>query len=244
MLTRIWEIMVPVSKPRNWFQSRIGSGFTVSTLRVWVHGGPAHSPPLEGSQFLDGRMRTHLYCQFDERTVGWKFLLLQFCSNQGKAKQKQKKCFQPEKKEMKRFLLSISQPSNHCPKTLCPHSTNNTLFPTIPFPLAPNSNHYSSLITCLRSVCFTFSLSPAMSNSTRAFSSSSSPSPPPPLSIQIQFEDFHKQLEDSGVIRERIQSVVREMEHAIRLMQSSIILIHQSLPASGKEKKSLKLGVP
>lgn len=80
-----------------------------------------------------------------------------------------------------------------------------------------------------------------MSTSTRALSSSSSSSP---LSIQNQFGDFHKQLEDSGVIRERIQSLVREMERAIRLMQSSIILIHQSLPASGKEKKSLKLGVP
>lgn len=77
-----------------------------------------------------------------------------------------------------------------------------------------------------------------MSNITRASSSSSSPPPPPPLSIQNQFGDFHKQLEDSGVIRERIQSVVREMEHAIRLMQSSIILIHQSLPASEVLEKS------
>ncbi|RWR72932.1 translin [Cinnamomum micranthum f. kanehirae] len=140
---------------------------------------------------------------------------------------------------MKRFLLSISHPPNQCPKSLCPHNTNNTLFPAIPFPLTSNSNHHSSLVTCLRSVSFTFSLSPAMSNITRASSSSSPPPPPPPpLSIQNQFGDFHKQLEDSGVIRERIQSVVREMEHAIRLMQSSIILIHQSLPASEVLEKS------
>ncbi|XXG46705.1 hypothetical protein AAC387_Pa02g1481 [Persea americana] len=138
---------------------------------------------------------------------------------------------------MKKFLLSISHPSNLCPKNLCPYSSTRTLFPAIPFPfpLASYSNHHSSLITCLRSVSFTFSRSPAMSTSTRALSSSSSSSP---LSIQNQFGDFHKQLEDSGVIRERIQSLVREMERAIRLMQSSIILIHQSLPASEVLEKS------
>lgn len=50
------------------------------------------------------------------------------------------------------------------------------------------------------------------------------------LSIEKQFEDFRLQLEESGSVRERIRSVSMEMESAIRLMHSIILLVHQSLP--------------
>lgn len=49
-------------------------------------------------------------------------------------------------------------------------------------------------------------------------------------SMEKQFEDFRTQLEESGKIRDRIKAVAMEMESAIRLMQSSILLVHQSLP--------------
>lgn len=49
-------------------------------------------------------------------------------------------------------------------------------------------------------------------------------------SMEKQFEEFRTQLEESGKIRDRIKAVAMEMESAIRLMQSSILLVHQSLP--------------
>ncbi|KAL3623337.1 hypothetical protein CASFOL_032153 [Castilleja foliolosa] len=56
--------------------------------------------------------------------------------------------------------------------------------------------------------------------------------PPSPTvhTLEKQFEDFRHQLDDSGSLRERIRSVASEIESVTRLMQSSLLLIHQSRP--------------
>ncbi|XP_042512164.1 translin [Macadamia integrifolia] len=56
-----------------------------------------------------------------------------------------------------------------------------------------------------------------------AYSSSSS-------SVENQFDNFRLQLEESGRLRERIRAVSLEMETSTRLMQSSLLLVHQSRP--------------
>ncbi|XP_039022255.1 translin-like [Hibiscus syriacus] len=55
-----------------------------------------------------------------------------------------------------------------------------------------------------------------------------SPLTSPPL--EMQFEKFRVQLEDSGTLRERIRTVVMEIESSTRLMQASLLLVHQSIP--------------
>ncbi|KAG1354940.1 hypothetical protein COCNU_07G010520 [Cocos nucifera] len=63
-------------------------------------------------------------------------------------------------------------------------------------------------------------------------------------SMEKQFEDFRVHLEESGSVRERIRGVVMEMEGAIRLMHSSLLLVHQSLPAPEVlEKTTVQIGV-
>ncbi|GFP90789.1 translin [Phtheirospermum japonicum] len=56
--------------------------------------------------------------------------------------------------------------------------------------------------------------------------------PPSPTvhTLERQFEDFRHQLDDSGSLRERIRSVALEIESVTRIMQSSLLLIHQSRP--------------
>ncbi|KAK9920933.1 hypothetical protein M0R45_029470 [Rubus argutus] len=54
----------------------------------------------------------------------------------------------------------------------------------------------------------------------------SEPYAPPPL--EKQFEDFRAQLEESGTLRERIRAVVMEIESTTRLIQASLLLVHQS----------------
>ncbi|KAJ6792569.1 translin [Iris pallida] len=49
-------------------------------------------------------------------------------------------------------------------------------------------------------------------------------------SIETQFHDFRLQLEGSGSVRERIRAVAAEAESATRLIQASLLLVHQSLP--------------
>ncbi|OMO72445.1 Translin [Corchorus capsularis] len=49
-------------------------------------------------------------------------------------------------------------------------------------------------------------------------------------SLEKQFEKFRVQLEDSGSLRERIRAVVLEIEAATRIMQASLLLVHQSKP--------------
>ncbi|WOL09863.1 translin [Canna indica] len=92
--------------------------------------------------------------------------------------------------------------------------------------------------------CRFFSIPPPMAN----------PLPPAPTasatlnasssSMQKQFESFRVQLEESGKIRERIRAVVMEMETAVRLMHSSLLLVHHTLPnAEVLEKARVQIEV-
>lgn len=119
---------------------------------------------------------------------------------------------------MRRFLIAIS----NSPK---PFFTK-TLYPNISFHASPPLSIHPSALTLLKSPRLLFSTPPpAMSDGSRAFSSS----------LQTTFEGFHKELEESRSIRERIRSVATEMESATRLMQSNIVLLNESLPVSGIE---------
>ncbi|KAI9126833.1 hypothetical protein K1719_002429 [Acacia pycnantha] len=55
-------------------------------------------------------------------------------------------------------------------------------------------------------------------------------SPPSSHSFKKQFEDFLLQLEESGGLRDRIRTVVSEIESITRLMRASLLLVHQSRP--------------
>ncbi|KAE8702106.1 hypothetical protein F3Y22_tig00110503pilonHSYRG00847 [Hibiscus syriacus] len=68
----------------------------------------------------------------------------------------------------------------------------------------------------------------ALFSTTMAGGDSESPVTSP--SLEKQFEKFRVQLEDSGSLRERIRAVVMEVESATRLMQASLLLVHQSKP--------------
>ncbi|CAL9207860.1 unnamed protein product [Musa hybrid cultivar] len=68
--------------------------------------------------------------------------------------------------------------------------------------------------------------SPPPSTSTTASETLDSSS----CSMEKQFEGFRVQLEESGNVRERIRAVVMEMEGAVRLMHSSLLLVHHTRP--------------
>ncbi|KAF3789382.1 Translin [Nymphaea thermarum] len=53
-------------------------------------------------------------------------------------------------------------------------------------------------------------------------------------SMERQFEDFRTLLDDSGSVRERIRSVVSEVESVARVMQSNLLLVHHALVSPGK----------
>ncbi|KAK6152391.1 hypothetical protein DH2020_015026 [Rehmannia glutinosa] len=92
------------------------------------------------------------------------------------------------------------------------------------------THHRSSLILLPRNVAgFPGKPSPFTSMAT---GESGSVAPPSPTvhTLEKQFEEFRHQLDDSGSLRERIRSVALEIESVTRLMQSSLLLIHQSRP--------------
>ncbi|KAH1258642.1 Translin [Glycine max] len=49
-------------------------------------------------------------------------------------------------------------------------------------------------------------------------------------SLEKQFDDFRVQFEESGTLRERIRSVVSEIESSTRLIYVTLLLVHQSRP--------------
>ncbi|KAI4378413.1 hypothetical protein MLD38_015894 [Melastoma candidum] len=49
-------------------------------------------------------------------------------------------------------------------------------------------------------------------------------------SLEKQFEEFRSQLEESGTFREKIRSVVMEIESTARLLHSNLLTVHQSRP--------------
>ena len=54
-------------------------------------------------------------------------------------------------------------------------------------------------------------------------------------SVEKQFEHFRTQLQDSGSLRDRIRSVAMEIESSTRLIQASLLLVHQSRLTPGIE---------
>ncbi|XP_022634738.1 uncharacterized protein LOC106757351 [Vigna radiata var. radiata] len=52
----------------------------------------------------------------------------------------------------------------------------------------------------------------------------------PQSSLEKQFDSFRVQLEQSGTLRDRIRSVVSEIESSTRLIYATLLLVHQSRP--------------
>lgn len=53
------------------------------------------------------------------------------------------------------------------------------------------------------------------------------------LSLEKQFGEFRTHLEESGTLRDRIRTVVSEIESTTRLMYANILLVHHSRPTPG-----------
>ncbi|XP_004493980.1 uncharacterized protein [Cicer arietinum] len=90
--------------------------------------------------------------------------------------------------------------------------------------------------TVSRSLLFTLNPNPFFASSFRPISRFSSSmattddSSAPALSLEKQFGEFRTQLEESGTLRDRIRTVVSEIESTTRLMYASILLVHHSRP--------------
>lgn len=93
--------------------------------------------------------------------------------------------------------------------------------------------------TVSRSLLFTLNPNPFFASSFRPISRFSSSmattddSSAPALSLEKQFGEFRTQLEESGTLRDRIRTVVSEIESTTRLMYASILLVHHSRPTPG-----------
>ncbi|GMY14770.1 translin [Fagus crenata] len=119
---------------------------------------------------------------------------------------------------------------------LCTRSLNPklplTLFPLHTFPTPLPTFLASRSLSPTRSYCYT----PMADGEAHAPASS--------LSLEKQFEVFRVQLEDSGSLRERIRSVVMEIESTTRLIHASLLLVHQSRPTPELlEKARAQIGV-
>jgi hypothetical protein len=58
-------------------------------------------------------------------------------------------------------------------------------------------------------------------------------------SLEKQFGEFRTHLEESGTLRDRIRTVVSEIESTTRIMYASILLVHHSRPTPGTKSKTL-----
>ncbi|XWS55842.1 hypothetical protein CRYUN_Cryun09bG0034800 [Craigia yunnanensis] len=110
--------------------------------------------------------------------------------------------------------------------TLSRYSSNPN--PSI-FHLVPAISTFSSLPSSVsKNFPFCSPLTATLSSTSMASGDSDAPQTSP--SLEKQFEKFRVQLEDYGTLRERIRAVVLEIESATRLMQASLLLVHQSKP--------------
>ncbi|KAA0044004.1 translin [Cucumis melo var. makuwa] len=131
------------------------------------------------------------------------------------------------------FILSHSLNPNPNPKTypliLCLHSLQFIAVSRLPLRI---SRHRST-----RTSSFCSSSTMAGTNAdTDALASSSS--------VEKQFEHFRAQLQDSGSLRDRIRSVAMEIESSTRLIQASLLLVHQSrLTPEVLEKPKAQVGL-
>lgn len=90
----------------------------------------------------------------------------------------------------------------------------------------------SPLVLLWRPVVFPAKLAPFASMA-NGESGSGAPASPSSHSVEKQFEEFRHQLNDSGALRERIRNFASEIESATSMMQSNLLLIHQSRPVPG-----------
>ena len=51
--------------------------------------------------------------------------------------------------------------------------------------------------------------------------------------LEKEFANFRNHLEESGSLREKIRSVVTEIESSTRVIYASLLLVHQSRPVEG-----------
>ncbi|KAK8561916.1 hypothetical protein V6N13_148940 [Hibiscus sabdariffa] len=106
----------------------------------------------------------------------------------------------------------------------CSLNPNPSILPFVPFisssPSLPSG--VSNTLSSRSPLCLTFCFN--------SMAGGDSDSPLTSPSLEKQFEKFRVQLEDSGSLRERIRAVVMEIESATRLMQASLLLVHQSKP--------------
>ncbi|KAM5559776.1 hypothetical protein ABKV19_021120 [Rosa sericea] len=72
------------------------------------------------------------------------------------------------------------------------------------------------------------SVSPITRISGLSFTSMASGEPHALPLLEKQFDDFRSQLEESGTLRDRIRTVVMEIESTTRFIHSSLLLVHQS----------------
>jgi hypothetical protein len=78
----------------------------------------------------------------------------------------------------------------------------------------------------------TFCSQSSISSFSSSMASSDFSSAPAP-SLEKQFGEFRTHLEESGTLRDRIRTVVSEIESTTRIMYASILLVHHSRPTPG-----------
>lgn len=117
--------------------------------------------------------------------------------------------------------LSPTRNPNTIPLILCLHSLPSITVSRLPLQTKPEAHRSRS--------------APASSFCSFSSSMAGSGAEAAPSSVEKQFEDFRVQLQDSGSLRERIRSVAMEIESSTRLMQASLLLVHQSRLTPGTE---------
>ncbi|XP_022144737.1 translin [Momordica charantia] len=126
--------------------------------------------------------------------------------------------------------LSPTRNPNTIPLILCLHSLPSITVSRLPLQTKPEAHRSRS--------------APASSFCSFSSSMAGSGAEAAPSSVEKQFEDFRVQLQDSGSLRERIRSVAMEIESSTRLMQASLLLVHQSrLTPEVLEKPKAQVGL-
>uniref|UniRef100_A0A2P2K6F2 Translin n=1 Tax=Rhizophora mucronata TaxID=61149 RepID=A0A2P2K6F2_RHIMU len=104
---------------------------------------------------------------------------------------------------------------------------------SFPLPLLVSHSQNEPFRSCCSTICFSSSMAGGDSH---LLSSAHS--------LENQFKDLRALLEESGGLRDRIRAVVVEIESTGRLMQASLLFVHQSRPvAEVMEESKSKIGV-
>ncbi|CAI0472336.1 unnamed protein product [Linum tenue] len=112
---------------------------------------------------------------------------------------------------------SFLNPKPNCLPISRPLSPAITTPAALPLPLVIASS--SSLTQPFRPFCLSASMAGAGADAGNSLSS-----------LESQFKGFRSQLEESGSLRDRIRTVVSDIESTTRVMQANLLLVHQSRP--------------